>query len=59
MVAFMDSPSNSTVGIRGAQLIGDAGASTRSCPRLPAALVFALLALGVNWLFPRLGMPAL
>jgi GT2 family glycosyltransferase len=52
----MDDPSNSTVGICGVQLIDDDGAITRSCARFPAALVFALSALGLNRLFPRLGV---
>lgn len=55
-VAFMDDYSNSRVGICGVQLIGDGGAITRSCARFPGALAFALSPLGLDRLFPRLGV---
>lgn len=54
-LAYMQNPSNATVGICGVQLLDEVGKVSRSCARFPTALGFMAHATGLNRLFPRLG----
>lgn len=56
VVAFMERPENSRVGICGVQLIDDRGVVARSCARFPSLLAFCLSSLGLNRFFPSQGV---
>lgn len=55
VVAFMQDPANTRVGICGVQLNDETGQVARSCTRFPNALGFFAHALGLVRFFPRLG----
>lgn len=54
-LVFMQSPMNAQVGICGVQLLDESGHVSRSCARFPSAAGFAVHAIGLDRLFPRLG----
>lgn len=54
-LAYMQDPVNGKVGICGVQLLDEAGRVSRSCARFPSAMGFAVHAVGLDRLFPRLG----
>lgn len=55
VLAYMQDPANSMVGICGVQLLDEAGHVSRSCARFPSPLGFMAHALGLDRLVPRLG----
>lgn len=55
VLAFMQDPANSKVGICGVQLFDEAGQVSRSCARFPSAVSFVAHAIGLDRFFPRLG----
>lgn len=55
VLAFMQDPANSQVGICGVQLLDDSGQISRSCTRIPSAISLVMHAVGVDRVMPRLG----
>lgn len=55
VLAFMQDPANSKVGICGVQLLDEAGQVSRSCARFPSAMGFVCHAIGIDRLVPRMG----
>ena len=55
VLAYMQDPANSKVGICGVQLLDEAGHVSRSCARFPSAVGFVAHAIGLDRFFPRLG----
>lgn len=53
---FMADPANSQVGICGVQLVDESGHVARSCARFPSAVAFSAHALGLDRVFPTLGV---
>ncbi|PIF76979.1 hypothetical protein CLU95_4149 [Variovorax sp. 54] len=53
---FMADPANSQVGICGVQLVDESGHVARSCARFPSAAAFSAHALGLDRVFPALGV---
>jgi GT2 family glycosyltransferase len=52
---YMQNPANAKVGICGVQLLDETGRVSRSCARFPSPMGLALQAIGLDWIFPRLG----
>jgi len=55
MLAFMQNPTNISIGICGAQLIDEDGHVARSCSRFPSVKSFCAHSLGLDRWFPFLG----
>jgi GT2 family glycosyltransferase len=54
-VEFMNLPSSANIGICGVALIEEGGKVARSCARFPTPSRLAIIASGIDRLFPRLG----
>ena len=54
-VEFMEAPSSSTIGICGVALLEESGRVARSCARFPTPLRLALIATGIDRIFPSFG----
>jgi GT2 family glycosyltransferase len=55
VLAYMQEPAHSDVGICGVQLLDESGLVSRSCARFPTPWGFAAHAFGVDKLFPTIG----
>lgn len=54
-IAFMRNPANARAGICGVQLMDETHQVSRSCSRFPSLAGFVMQALGLTYVFPRLG----